>query len=230
MSIKLMAQVWETAIDRPQKFVLLALADHADDEGNSVYPSMERIGWKTGYSKRHIQRIMDELVSAEILEVVALQKDHRPTEYKIHIAKAPMSPPFSERGDILSERGDTAMSSEPSKNLNTSSKEDAKPKKKGRDPRLSHPAIKAYRTAARLYVPIIWRNDVIETVGSDAKNVRLWNQIMKDWIGKGWRKDNIKGMLECYKRGGVGYFKKPPAPRAQQIPAAEIAASLENDT
>ena len=33
MSIKAMAVVWEAELPRPEKFVLLALADHADHEG-----------------------------------------------------------------------------------------------------------------------------------------------------------------------------------------------------
>jgi hypothetical protein len=68
---------------------------------------------------------------------------------------------------------------------------------------LSHPALKTYRHIARLHVPISWRKEVIETVGSDPEQLKKWEEIVRDWIGHGWKKTNISGMLECFAKGGI---------------------------
>jgi hypothetical protein len=60
MSVKIMAQVWELDLPQNEKLVLLAFADHADDEG-ICFPSVARIARKTGYSERQVQTIGKQL-------------------------------------------------------------------------------------------------------------------------------------------------------------------------
>ena len=36
MSVKIMSQVWELDIDHSEMIVLLAMADHADDDGQNL--------------------------------------------------------------------------------------------------------------------------------------------------------------------------------------------------
>ena len=67
MSIKAMAVVWEAELPRPEKFVLLALADHADHEGGHISPSLGRIAWKTGYSYQKVVSIVKGLRESGIL-------------------------------------------------------------------------------------------------------------------------------------------------------------------
>ena len=57
MSVKTMAKVWDMALEPSEKFVLLAYADHADHDDTNMYPSIETIVKKTGYSERHVQRV-----------------------------------------------------------------------------------------------------------------------------------------------------------------------------
>jgi len=57
MSVKAMAWVWDQDIPRDEKFLLLAYADHADHEGNNIFPAIDTIVKKTGYSRRSVQRI-----------------------------------------------------------------------------------------------------------------------------------------------------------------------------
>lgn len=66
MSIKLMSAIFETEFpdyltcgeDKTKastaKLILLAIADHANDEGESAYPGLKRLGVKTGLSKTGI--------------------------------------------------------------------------------------------------------------------------------------------------------------------------------
>jgi len=46
------------------KLIMLALADHANDEGKSIYPSQKRIALKTGLTRptvnKHIQALVDD--------------------------------------------------------------------------------------------------------------------------------------------------------------------------
>jgi hypothetical protein len=71
MSGLVMGLVFERDIDgkfdRPQKFVLLAYADHADQNGGSIYPSIDLISKKTGYSERAIQQITRDLEQLGLL-------------------------------------------------------------------------------------------------------------------------------------------------------------------
>lgn len=132
MSIKLMSQVWGLDLKRDRKIVLMALADHADDEGY-CYPSAAYVGWKTDYSERQIQRILDKLEKDRLIRVA---KEHTPTTpriYQLLLDNAPKKEKYKRkpvgrgnifegvtsgqrRGDILSSRGDIAVSPEPSYN------------------------------------------------------------------------------------------------------------------
>lgn len=129
MSVTLMSQVWGLAVSRERKLVLMALADHADDDGY-CFPSAAYIAWKTEYSERQIQRILDEL---EKEKVILVAREHTPTTpriYQLALGNAPKKAEYQRkpsgrgdiwrgdisegRGDISATRGDTAVSPEPS--------------------------------------------------------------------------------------------------------------------
>ena len=125
-----MALVWEHEFPYNQQLILLSLADHANDLGEKIFPSIARQAWKTGYSERQVGRILKELRDAGILIVVKKAYRGRPTEYKIDWSKAMKKEKFryanldtlSENGvtsekisqDISQSKGDTAMSDKPS--------------------------------------------------------------------------------------------------------------------
>ena len=81
-------------------------------------------------------------------------------------------------------------------------------KNKRPDPRLHHPSLIVYRSHAHLHVPIDWREEVVVQVGSEVEAVDLWEKIIHDWIGHGWNKQNIKGMLEAHAAGGLRTINK----------------------
>jgi hypothetical protein len=86
----------EIEVTRPQQGILLAMADHASDDGSSCYPSIDRIAWKAGYKPRAVEAIIRELRKQGILEIVEEARAHRPTEYHIHLEKAPKKQEFEE--------------------------------------------------------------------------------------------------------------------------------------
>ncbi len=67
MSAKISGLVWELELPREEKYVLLCLADHADHDGNNVYPSIGLIAWKTDYSERRVQELMRKLEHRQLL-------------------------------------------------------------------------------------------------------------------------------------------------------------------
>jgi Helix-turn-helix domain len=73
MSAKIFGLVWELELPREEKYVLLCLADHADHDGNNVYPSIGLIAWKTDYSERRIQELMRRLQHKGLLVKVEEQ-------------------------------------------------------------------------------------------------------------------------------------------------------------
>lgn len=57
-----METVWRlSGLTATEKLVLLALADHADDEGGNAYPAVRRIAERTGLSSRSIHRALGRL-------------------------------------------------------------------------------------------------------------------------------------------------------------------------
>lgn len=125
-----MALVWEHEFPYNQQLIMLSLADHANDRGEKIFPSIARQAWKTGYSERQVGRILKELRDVGILIIVKKAYRGRPTEYKIDWSKAKKKEKFryanldtlSENGvtsedsskDISKNKGDIAMSDKPS--------------------------------------------------------------------------------------------------------------------
>jgi len=72
MSVKVMGAVWDLEIGPKEKFVLLAYADHANHEGESIYPAIASIARKTSYSERSVQRITRELENKGLLKDAGL--------------------------------------------------------------------------------------------------------------------------------------------------------------
>lgn len=65
MSVRIMSMVFENQdLSSTEKLIMLALADHANDEGKSIYPSQNRLSKKTGLARgtinKHIQNLLDE--------------------------------------------------------------------------------------------------------------------------------------------------------------------------
>lgn len=62
MSIEVMSWVWKKSVATgTDKFVLLAIADNAWDDGSNAWPSINTISRKTGLSIRTVQRCIQNL-------------------------------------------------------------------------------------------------------------------------------------------------------------------------
>lgn len=125
MSIKLMTKVFDTDIDwgngSPSaptiKLVLLALADHASETGEAVYPSITHICSKTGLS-RHA--VTDTLAAARKRGVLAaIGKRRQVIEYRLNFDVLTGTSPLGGRvpvpqGDVTSPPRGHVIINEPS--------------------------------------------------------------------------------------------------------------------
>jgi len=96
MSVRLMGHVFYLPLPPADKLVLLAMADHADDDGTKCYLSVHRLTQKTGYSRRGVQKIIRRLEKAGFLIPRRhLRGGHGlAREYRIIVAKSEPDSPF----------------------------------------------------------------------------------------------------------------------------------------
>lgn len=86
MSGKVSGLVWELDIPHEHAWLLMSLADHAEHDGTSVRPGGGLTAWKTGYSVRHVKRLIADLMNTyDLLEVVDPGGGAKPAEYRIKI-------------------------------------------------------------------------------------------------------------------------------------------------
>ena len=90
MSVRVMAWVWEQELPTTKKMLLLAIADHAGDDGGNAWPSHETLSRKVGVNVRQIRRLLNELKSDGWLEiavnlggVLSTPIDRRPNLYRV---------------------------------------------------------------------------------------------------------------------------------------------------
>ena len=94
MSAKVSGAVWDLELPHNEKLVLLAMADHADHNGNNVYPSLRLIAWKTDYDERQVRRIVDILETKGVLVVCERRLGHT-TVYSINLQAVPQKSSFT---------------------------------------------------------------------------------------------------------------------------------------
>ena len=106
MSIRQILQVWEHKLSHPHQSIMLALADHAHEDGTGIRPSIKRVAWKTGYSERSVQNIMSQLRDLGLLIIVVPATHNTPNEYKFNWSAVTPKPSFDEYMDVKKERKD----------------------------------------------------------------------------------------------------------------------------
>ena len=104
MSVKLMSAIFETEFfDLPYqkdgeerrakastcKLLLLAIADHANDYGESSYPGYERLTKKTALSRQGIADTLDALEQNGILQISERESRLHTNNYTIKLSAFP---------------------------------------------------------------------------------------------------------------------------------------------
>lgn len=87
MSIKLMSMAWESApVEGTDLLLLLALADFANDSGESCYPSIATLAKRMRKSERSVSRGISSLEKAGLLEVVLRGGGRNSSRYRIVVS------------------------------------------------------------------------------------------------------------------------------------------------
>lgn len=87
-----MGAIFELDIPAYDKLVLLAMADHARDDGTGCYPSIDTLARKSSLSRRGVQGIMRRLEDSGLIAPEKISRGRRSTEYRITLAnRAPGS-------------------------------------------------------------------------------------------------------------------------------------------
>ena len=87
MSVKVMGEVFDTDLPKPLKFLLLAMADHADHDGANVRPGVALLALKTSDSERNVRRLIGDLEATGIIKAVAYRRGGhgRATNWRIDL-------------------------------------------------------------------------------------------------------------------------------------------------
>lgn len=84
VSVIAIGWAWKQQIEPTDKFILLALSDHANDEDYTCWPSLSHLQRKTGYSRPTIWKSIDRLIKAGAVSRVG-DSQNGSTLYKIHV-------------------------------------------------------------------------------------------------------------------------------------------------
>ena len=93
-----MSRVFELSIPAMEKFLLLAMADHARDDGTGCYPSVGRLARKTSLSERGVQKLIRRMEQKGFLVARGKAKGGRgiTVEYSLTLEKGERRSPFEE--------------------------------------------------------------------------------------------------------------------------------------
>ena len=99
MSGKLVGKVYDIYLPHDQQAIMIALADHGNDFGEHIHPSIDYLAWKTGYHRRNVQKILRKLEELQLLIPVAYEQGGRglATVYEMHLENGTTKPPFQRR-------------------------------------------------------------------------------------------------------------------------------------
>ncbi len=112
MSVYQMGLVWGLDLEGSLKLTLLALADHADHQGDNARPSVGLLAWKTGNTRRTIQRHLRSLEALGLIEAVTSPTGGliptgpggahigKATTYSLNLDKGDKLAPFTPRAFI----------------------------------------------------------------------------------------------------------------------------------
>jgi len=85
MSIKVSTEVWQGSRNKSGNLlILLALADHADDQG-MAWPGVPLLARKARFSQRHTRRCLNQLVASGELEILPNEAPSGRTLYRIRL-------------------------------------------------------------------------------------------------------------------------------------------------
>lgn len=92
MSVRFLNSAFDAELAPTPRFVLVALAEHADDEGR-CYPSVARVAQRTGLSERSVQNSIKQLCAGGYLNINRNAGKHGTNVYQLRLTPAGAAPP-----------------------------------------------------------------------------------------------------------------------------------------
>lgn len=97
MSVKMMTAVFGIDAVPLRKLLLIALADHADDDGENVWPSVPYLSWKTNLSESGVRKLMKRFRDDGVL--IAVDREgggrRRSVIYRLNLDALPAKEAFA---------------------------------------------------------------------------------------------------------------------------------------
>lgn len=87
MSVKVMGMVWESGLPKNMKMALLAYADHANDDGTSVFPGEEIMAEKTSDSPGNVRKVTKLLLEDGVLVQTKRGYRGQRAEFRINLKR-----------------------------------------------------------------------------------------------------------------------------------------------
>ena len=106
VSIAAMNWAWQQQLSPTPKLILMALADAADDQG-ICWPSVATLASKVGVSTRTVRRVMQELISGELLSTEQRYRSDgscSSNRYRLSLAGGDKLSPAPDASDTYSSR------------------------------------------------------------------------------------------------------------------------------
>jgi len=92
----MMNTVWSLDVPMTEAHLLLALADHADDDGNNVFPTVGYLAWKTNLTERGVRKMMARFRDRGVL--IPMDRESggrgRSVMYRLDLEPLPRKVPF----------------------------------------------------------------------------------------------------------------------------------------
>ena len=193
--------------------------------------AVKTIAKELGISEKTVERRIKVLEEMELIEDQTPDRRNAPHDYVtsglVDLVLDGTSESLTGKSESLTQTPRESVEDTKKKQVKKQVKKNgAKPRtpkpKKIPDPLLKHPAIIAYREEARLNVPANWRGEMAETVTNSPKEVLIWKLLVRDWMGFGYNKQNIKGMLDAFKKGGIGRDNRKPTRQSTEDRVNEL--------
>lgn len=215
-----MTEVWhneEPTLDGSKLMVLVILADFANDEG-ICWPSLPTVAKRAKLSDKQVARVVKWLVDNGYVRIISKGDGRKSTVYEV-LARTKkdvtpgVSPMSSQPPHPRPPWEDIAVSPDP---LIEPSKEPSGSGRK-RPTRAKSKAVEKFREITHRY-PNAPAEGAIDMAVDDTHNaLSAWENVVREWMLRGFSPVNIKGMLEWYEKGIPSYTKKEKESERERI-------------
>jgi len=221
MSIKLMTQVWEHGPeDQTETMVLLALADRANDEGTSCYPSLTEISQRCRLSRQGTVNVLDRLDENGWIERERGGGRGNPTRYHLNADRLKGSSSLTDKNSQVEQENSQAdrQNSQAETDKQSSWLDGNHHEPSGNRQGECAPA-REDAEAVAIYHEIMPRranNVQKDYISTRVDDLDWWREVLQDWRAEGYSPTSVKSMLDVYENGwrdeGSGGGSPPGGP------------------